>query len=87
MIINIKDNVFVIGSSKMWIVNCATGHKGHFVGTCKDMKLCKYSRDVAKWEKVCSFILRFANPGSCIRAYSIIDDAVMTLPSFEVRKA
>jgi hypothetical protein len=52
MMANIKNNAFIIGSSKMWIVNCATSHKGHFVGSCQNMKLSSGSRDVAKWKKV-----------------------------------
>ncbi len=86
MMANIKNNAFIIGSSKMWIVNCATSHKGHFVGSCQNMKLSSGSRDVAKWKKVQNFILKFANPGSVIRAYSLADDAVLTLPGFEVQK-
>ena len=45
----IKNNILVIGSKQVWMVNCATNHKSHFVGTERSLQIRRDCANKDKW--------------------------------------
>ena len=75
---NVSTNILAIGRTKVWLINAATCHRGHFIGTELSIELKPPLRDHAKWKKLRDFIYRFVTPGATVYAFIFKGDRVPT---------
>lgn len=82
----IPRNLVVLGTKHVWLVNCATSHPSHFVGTvwCINLGIGKVNN--AMWMKFMNFVLRFANPGAIIDVYRLDENKRLLSPLITVSK-
>lgn len=62
-------NVLIIGRTRVWLVNTATCHENHYIGTQRMIRLKPTLRDRTAWTALRDFVCRFSAPGSKLKVY------------------
>lgn len=83
---DIRTNLLIIGRTKAWLVNAATSHSDHFVGTKRNIQLKPSLRDRNKWQRLLELVYRYANPGASIYVFLLNDADTPKWPLFVLTK-
>ena len=74
----IKFNLLVLGKKHTWLVNAATNHPFHYIGTVRCINFPLGNVNNAKWKKLLDFIIRYANPGADVFVFRLDSNKRLT---------
>ena len=71
-------NLMVIGKKHSWMINARTSHKRHYIGTKQAIGLALRTVKTQLWERLETFAMRYASPGSTITVYCLHQEDSVT---------
>ena len=81
------NNALVIGQHYSWLINAATCHHNHFVGSRIVRGLTYSANNILAWDKLHDFAARFAAPGTAVSVYCLHNTKVTPRPVARFTKA